>query len=400
MTVLFGHPSGNPNSHHAALAHLEAGRLEAFCVPWMPSQFSIRLLGHFGVLRPLAQRLSRRRFPPLDVAPKIQGRIGEFRRLIMRAMGRGDERLSYQANDWLMQTMRRECRRAKVSAIHSYEDCSLWQFAEARRRGKACIYDMPIGYYPAWEKIQPELSRRYASWLPAPSTSYVRPEQKRQGMSLADLVLVPSAFVADTIQEFYPAKPVALAPYGVDTDTWVPAVKHTPQDVITFLFVGQCSIRKGTPLLLEAWRAAGIKHAKLRLVGSWHLSAARQKSLPPQVEWIGPVSRDRLREYYRDADIFAFPTFFEGRALVIGEALASGLPVLSTRASGADDLIDDACGRLVPIGNLEALVECLRWFDKNRGQLAAMSRAARVQAERCNWGNYRRSVSEAVAPFV
>jgi glycosyltransferase involved in cell wall biosynthesis len=403
MTVLFGHPSGNPNSHHAALAHLEAGRLEAFCVPWMPSQFSIRLLGHFGVLRPLAQRLSRRRFPPLDVAPKLQGRIGEFLRLLTRAIGRSDERLSYQANDWLMQTMRRECRRAKVSAVHSYEDCSLWQFVEAKRRGKACIYDMPIGYYPAWEKIQPELGRRYASWLPAhglSSTSYVRPEQKRQEMSLADLVLVPSVFVADTIQEYYPAKKVALAPYGVDTDTWMPATKHMPEDVITFLFVGQCSIRKGTPFLLDAWRAAGIKHAKLRLVGSWHLSAARQKSLPPQVEWIGPVSRDRLREYYRDASIFAFPTFFEGRALVIGEALASGLPVLTTRASGADDLIDNACGRLVPIGNLEALVECLRWFDKNRGQLAAMSRAARVQAERCNWGKYRRSVSEAVAPFV
>src|SRR5437870_5753527 len=40
MTILFGHPTGNPNSHHAALAHLEAGRLEAFCVPWMPTLFS------------------------------------------------------------------------------------------------------------------------------------------------------------------------------------------------------------------------------------------------------------------------------------------------------------------------------------------------------------------------
>ena len=167
MTVLFGHPTGNPNSHHAALAHLEAGRLEAFCVPWMPSQFSIRLLGHFGVLRPLAQRLSRRRFPPLDVAPKIQGRIGEFRRLLTRAMGRGDERLSYQANDWLMKTMRRECRRAKVSAVHSYEECSLWQFVEAKRRGKACIYDMPIGYYPVWEQTQTKLARQYIDWLPA-----------------------------------------------------------------------------------------------------------------------------------------------------------------------------------------------------------------------------------------
>ena len=181
MTVLFGHPTGNPNSHHAALAHLEAGRLEAFCVPWMPSEFSIRLLGHFGVLRPLAQRLSRRQFPPLDVAPKIQGRIGEFRRLLIRAMGRGDERLSYQANDWLMKTMRRECRRAKVSAVHSYEECSLWQFVEAKRLGKACIYDMPIGYYPAWEQTQAELGRAICRlvarrWL-AIELLYVRPDK-------------------------------------------------------------------------------------------------------------------------------------------------------------------------------------------------------------------------------
>ena len=161
MSILFGHPSGNPNSHHAALAHFEAGRLEAFCVPWMPSQFAIRMLEHLGGLRPMAQRLSRRRFPALDDAPKIQGQIGEIRRLLTRAIGKGDERLSYQANDWLMQTMRRECRRSNVSAIHSYEDCSLWQFAEAKRLGKACVYDMPIGYYPAWEQTKSELARVY-----------------------------------------------------------------------------------------------------------------------------------------------------------------------------------------------------------------------------------------------
>ncbi len=403
MTVLFGHPTGNPNSHHAALAHLEAGRLEALCVPWMPSLFSVHLLEHFGALRPLAARFSRRAFPPLDAAQKIQDRFGEFRRLLTRAMGWGDESLSYQANDWLMRTMRRECARANVSAVHSYEDCSLWQFFEAKRLGKACIYDMPIGYYSAWEKIQPELSRRYADWLPADSLSssrYVRPEQKRKEMDLADLVLAPSKFVADTIREYCPNKVIALAPYGVDTDAWVPAANDTPDEVITFLFVGQCSIRKGTPLLFEAWKAAGLKRAKLRLVGSWHLSTARQKKLPAQAEWNGPVSRDRLRDYYRDADVFVFPTYFEGRALVVGEALASGLPVLSTRASGADDLINETCGRVVPEGNLEALVEGLRWFGENRGQLAAMGHAARVQAERCDWSNYRRCVSEAVAPFV
>jgi hypothetical protein len=124
-------------------------------------------------------------------------------------MGRGDERLSYEANDWLMRTMRRECRRATVTAVHAYEDCSLWQFQEARRLGKACIYDMPIGYYPAWEQIEAQLAHKYVDWLPPgglPSNRYVRPQQKREEMDLADLVLVPSSFVAETIRAFHPHK--------------------------------------------------------------------------------------------------------------------------------------------------------------------------------------------------
>src|SRR5215467_4736340 len=139
MTILFGHPTGNPNSHQAALAHFEAGRLEAFCVPWMPSSMSLRALERVGRLRPMSQRLRRRHFPPLAGAPKVQGRLGEFGRLLTRALGRGDERLSYEANDWLMRTMRRECRRPAVTAVHAYEDCSLWQFVEAKRHSKACI---------------------------------------------------------------------------------------------------------------------------------------------------------------------------------------------------------------------------------------------------------------------
>src|SRR5581483_702042 len=150
MTVLFGHPSGSPFSHHAALAHFEAERLEAFCVPWMPSSTALKAMGAFAPLKPMAARASRRRFAPLAGAPKVQGRLGEWRRLLVRAAGRGHEGLAYDANDWLMRTMAREARRTSVSAVHAYEDCSLWQFEEAKRWGKACIYDMPIGYYAAW----------------------------------------------------------------------------------------------------------------------------------------------------------------------------------------------------------------------------------------------------------
>jgi hypothetical protein len=84
MSILFGHPAGNPNSHNAAMAYLEAGVLECFCVPWMPSAKTIDILKAFRPLRPLAQRLERRQFPPLSHVPKVQDRVREIYQLLMR----------------------------------------------------------------------------------------------------------------------------------------------------------------------------------------------------------------------------------------------------------------------------------------------------------------------------
>jgi alpha-maltose-1-phosphate synthase len=404
MTILFGHPGGNPNSHQAALAHFEAGQLEAFCVPWMPSRPTLNVLEHIPPLRPMAQRLARRNFPPLDAAPKIQGRIDEMHRLIKRAIGRGDERLSYEANDWLMRTMSRECHRPAVTAVHAYEDCSLWQFEEARRHGKACIYDMPIGYYPAWEQTQAELVKKYADWLPTgglPSSRHVRPGQKRREMELADLVLVPSTFVENTIRKFHPDANMAHAIYGVDLDFWRPAPEaRDTDDKLRFIYAGQLSIRKGIPLLMEAWEKASLPHAELELVGVWQLGESKRKSLPKGVFHTPPCSREMLRDRYRASDVFVFPSFFEGFGLVLLEAMACGLPAIASDATAGPDVLSDVCGRILPVGNVEAIVESLRWFASHREQLPAFSSAARTRAEGATWEAYRRSVTKAVALLV
>jgi glycosyltransferase involved in cell wall biosynthesis len=412
--ILFGHPSGSPFSYNAALAHFEAGRLAAFCVPWMPSKTSLAILGSVPGWARMSQRLSRRRFEPLLGAPKVQGRLGEIRRLFLRSRGKDSEGLAYQANDWLMCTMKRECRREDVAAVHAYEDCSLWQFEEAKRLGKTCIYDMPIGYYPAWVQTQTELARKYSDWLPfgsLASNRWVRPEQKRAEMELADIVLAPSTFVAETILKFYPTKKVFLAPYGVDLEFWKPRSgeeqrRPNPDNsdffadgapaTLKFIFAGQCSVRKGTPVLLNAWKQAALRNAKLQLVGAWGFADAKLADLPPGVSYLGIVSREELRHQFIQADVLVFPTYFEGRALVVSEALACGLPVVTTPASGVTDLVDDTCGRVLPSGDVDGLVETLRWFVANREKLPAMKAAARAKAETCSWGNYRRCVTEAI----
>ena len=412
--ILFGHPTGNPNSHHAALAHMEAGKLAAFCVPWFPSQQVLAALGALPAFRQETARLMRRRFAPLARARKVQGRCGEWGRLLRRRFGAGGESLAYEANDWLMRTMARTCRERGVTAVHSYEDCSLWQFEEAKRLGKACIYDMPIGYYPWWDEKQKQLARDYADWVPAgglPSSRHVRPVQKNNEMELADLVLVACGFVEQTIREFLPAKQIAVAPYGVDAEFWSPeneeeerqgeqGTKRPQDNKIRFIYAGQSSIRKGIPVLLEAWEKAALRDAELLLVGSWQLAHSKLKHLPRDVCFIGPVGPAQLRALYRESDVFVFPSFFEGFGLVLLEAMACGLPVIASDRSAGPMLVDPECGRLVRAGVLQELEDSLRWFGLNREQLPRMKKAARGKAETFTWAKYRAAVSDAVRPFV
>ena len=406
MGILFGHPSGNPNSHHAALAHFEAGRLAAFCVAWMPSLMTLKILSAVPGWHGLAKRLARRRFEPLACAPKIQGRLGELRRLVLRASGQGNEGLAYEANDWLMRTMASACRRMDVSAVHSYEDCSLWQFEAAKRQGKPCIYDMPIGYSPAWKQIQLKLVEKYCDWLPSKGltpVSWERPEQKRREMELADLVLAPSTFVRETILRFHPNKKVALVPYGVDLDFWHPPPigrRDTSSNRFRFIFAGQCSLRKGTPMLLDAWDKAGLKDAELILVGSWLLAPERKSYLPSNVILVGPVSSAELLNRYHEADVFVFPSYFEGFALALLEAMACGLPVISTPILSGMELLSHATGREINTGDTDALVEALCWFSANREKIPRMRTAARSAVEKFTWENYRRAVNSECKVFT
>jgi starch synthase len=401
MSVLFGHPSGNPNSHHAALSHFESGQLEAFCVSWFPTQREIRLLKRLPGLGNLSRRVERRYFAPLSPAPKIEGRLSEWSRLARRVLFDrwiSSEALAYEANDWLMKTMARECQRATVTAVHSFEDCSLQQFKIAKRLGKACIYDMPIGYYPAWEEIQRRLAAEFEEWLPdggLPETPYVRPEQKKSEMELADLVIGPSTFVGETIERFH-NKRFALAPYGVDSDFWHPEDKTNSDCLLRFIYAGQASIRKGTPLLLKAWERAKLKDAQLLVIGSWQMANSARRKLGGNVKYLPPCSAEQLRKHYQSADVFVFPSYFEGFGLVLLEAMACGLPILASECTAAHDFLTNDSGSVVPAGNVDAWVEGLRTMSANRDRLPSMRDAARKVAVENTWKRYRKAVSAAV----
>ncbi|MHC5719157.1 MAG: glycosyltransferase, partial [Nostoc sp.] len=108
-----------------------------------------------------------------------------------------------------------------------------------------------------------------------------------------------------------------------------------------------------------------------------------------------------LNQYYSYENVFVFPSFVEGFGLVLLEARACGIPVITTPHTAGPDIITDGTeGFIVPIRDSEALKEKLEWCYSHSQELAEMGRAARRKAEQLNWGMYRQRLASRVHEIV
>jgi glycosyltransferase involved in cell wall biosynthesis len=205
---------------------------------------------------------------------------------------------------------------------------------------------------------------------------------------VADYVLVPSGFARQTfIDNGFPEGRLLQLLFGVDTERFTPA-RSRRCGPFRVLFVGQLSLRKGVPWLLEAWQRLGWRDAELWLVGRLDGDLApllgRYAHLPG-IRRIG-YTMDPL-SIYQQADLFVFPSIEEGSALVTYEALACGVPVITTPNAGSI-VRHGENGLLVPIRDTDALsnaMERLRVDATLRQQMAA---TARQQVAAYTWDRY------------
>jgi glycosyltransferase involved in cell wall biosynthesis len=159
------------------------------------------------------------------------------------------------------------------------------------------------------------------------------------------------------------------------------------------MFWGTWSIRKGIQQLVEAYttmRARGYE-VPLTIGGCWdaaeNVRRAFPESLRPLVKvWDRPLTASELREEFRRHDIFVLPSFYEGFGIVVLEAMASGLAVVTTPVGVAEDMIEDkGNGRLVPIGDAAALADALIEMWNSPALRARLGAAARRTARANSW---------------
>ncbi|MFZ0545821.1 MAG: glycosyltransferase family 4 protein [Candidatus Promineifilaceae bacterium] len=157
-----------------------------------------------------------------------------------------------------------------------------------------------------------------------------------------------------------PEKATVIPP-GVDTEAWARTSPRQPDnEVVKILFVGGNLERKGGLLLLNAFRSLrrmdSMPDIELHLVTKDVVSAETGLFVYNDME---PNSA-RLKQLYHACDIFCLPTFGDCLPMVLSEAGAAGLPVVSTRVAAIPEIVQDGkTGLLIPPGDEAALTTAL-----------------------------------------
>jgi len=243
-------------------------------------------------------------------------------------------------------------------------------FRFVRARGGKTFLDAGNSHIDNYWQVISEEHRRWGCPTPPFSPRWL--ELARAMLLETDYVLSPSSYVTRSFlaRGFKPSQ-ILENVYPVDLSLFRPASVSRPRNrPLTLINTGSLSLRKGTPYLLEAFRIIRKKIPESRLL----LTRIVQDDIKPvlrrytdlPIEWSPALAHPQLADRLRNADIFILPSLEDGFARTVTEALACGLPVITTLNTGASDLIQPGInGEVVPLCDPEAIANAvLRWADR------------------------------------
>jgi glycosyltransferase involved in cell wall biosynthesis len=223
-------------------------------------------------------------------------------------------------------------------------------------------------------------------------------DNERRALTYAQRVITTSQWTARSLAvDGVPTANLRVVEPGVDrrktrgsSDPRSSTTAAAPHDTLHLLCVGTLTPRKGHAVLFEALNELRDRHWHLTCAGSLLRDAPTvaalqhqldRLSLRKRVSLLGDLDRDALERQYARADVFVLPSFLEGYGMALAEAVAFGLPVVSTTAGAIPETVPASASLLVAPGDSRALAKALGMViddPARRAQLAANARAARA----------------------
>ena len=264
---------------------------------------------------------------------------------------------------------------------------------DAGRRYRIPVIMQPHGMLEPWSLKHKAFKKRIAMAL-----------FQRRDLVTSEMMIASSSVEYENVRKLGFRQPVAIIPNGVElaahgnTDDAAPAPLDRER---TVLFLSRVHPVKGLLNLVQAWARIAPLGWKLRIAGpdeGGHLEkvlgTVRRLGMNDSVEYMGEANSERKSALYRRADLFVLPTFTENFGVVVAEALAYGVPVITTRGAPWGDLITQGCGWWVDIGVApleQALREAMSLSDDERRMMGARGRE---YVRRYDWGTIARQTAE------
>ena len=294
--------------------------------------------------------------------------------------------------------MRRGLAQVHVDLFHNH---GVWLMPNvyagsiARRRDIPLVFS-PRGMFSEWALAFSPGRKRFAWWCLG----------QRSAAQATICFHATSISEARNIRRMGFRQPVAVIPNGVDLPALVADPATDQRDRRRALFLSRIHPKKGIPILLRAWQSVERRHPDWELVvagpdEAGHLSQMRALAGDlglQRVAFPGPAYGDAKAILYRSADLFVLPTHSENFGMAIAEALACGLPVITTTGAPWAGLEERGCGWWIELSERNLAEALQAALDLPQEQRAEMGRRGRQWMAECySWGEIAKEMRSVYA---
>ena len=191
-----------------------------------------------------------------------------------------------------------------------------------------------------------------------------------------------------------PQQKIGVIYNGIDTEYFCPDenVKNSEKFIIT-PGASRITDRKGLNYLIDAVAILAKKYpqVELQIMGEGNARArlekqVRELGLDDRVKFLGRIPREETAPRYQEASVFVLPSLNEGMSNAMLEALATGLPIITTNTGGAEELVGDGKnGFIIKLKDAVHIAEKIEYLIENPNECLALGKNSRARAEELSW---------------
>ena len=355
---------------------------------------------------PRLDRALRRRYQEgLPTGKVVRRWRFEIPELLARRCGAGDlaERCMFRRDEafdrWVARRWVRDC-----DLFWGFQGSCLESLQSARKRGIVAVAEFATAHVTRAMEVLAREAERHPEWA-ATISNFHFPEWYRRRLEAepqaADVCIAASQFTVQSLLDVgVDRTKIRLLPLGADLSQFT-LQRRRADGPFRILFVGGVGQRKGIKYLLQAFERLRGPGVELTVAGPLPADPHPLTPYREMVRFTGRLDQAQIIQEMQQSHVLVLPSVFEGFGLVIVEAMATGMPVItSTHSAGPEILREGVDGFVLEPDDVDGLTERLERLRTDRERAVEMGLQAARRAQEFSWDRHQERVQQILAEIA